>query len=58
LSLPEVGTTHFEEHSELTDSDWLTQNLIGQYWKGEELEVDSGQYRTCHLNTDWFVFLG
>ena len=54
--LPTEGVPlQWEEPDQVSDSDWLSRNLVAQYWKGEELDVDTGQYRTCQLNNDWCV---
>ncbi|XP_052808645.1 gamma-tubulin complex component 5-like [Mya arenaria] len=44
---------YWEEPEEISDSDWLSRNLIPQYWKGEKISIDTGQYRACQLNNDW-----
>jgi hypothetical protein len=42
------------EPRETEDFDWLSRNLIAQYWKGEKLDVETGKYRSCQLNNNWY----
>ena len=50
------GTSvQWEEPSSMEGADWLARNLVPQYWRGEKVEIDTGRYRACHLNNDWYV---
>ncbi|XP_052244242.1 gamma-tubulin complex component 5-like isoform X2 [Dreissena polymorpha] len=52
-NIPTGGMPEWEESEGMSDSDWLSRNLVAQYWKGEELEVQMGRYKACQLNNDW-----
>ncbi|XP_060595696.1 gamma-tubulin complex component 5-like [Ruditapes philippinarum] len=50
------STVHEVEPRETEDFDWLSRNLIAQYWKGEKLDVETGKYRSCQLNNNWEAY--
>ncbi|XP_053373064.1 gamma-tubulin complex component 5-like isoform X3 [Mercenaria mercenaria] len=50
------STVHEEEPGDVEDCDWLSRNLIAQYWKGEKVEVETGKYRSCQLNNNWEAY--
>ena len=40
------------EHYE--GAEWLSRNLVPQYWRGEKLELETGRYLASQLNKDWY----
>ncbi|KAL4222755.1 Cytoplasmic FMR1-interacting protein 1 [Mactra antiquata] len=51
--ISESSSLHIEETNYTEDYDWLSEHLIGQYWRGESLNIDVGRYRSSQLNKDW-----
>ena len=50
------GSTYYgAEPEQYEGADWLSRNLVAQYWRGEKLDIDTGQYLTCQLNRDWYA---